>query len=93
MLDSRYNIMPQKKPMPAQAMSQKPVAAGSRPVAADVAAPQRVGMSKPAAMEAKPMSADVAKPQMPMQKKPMPALTPERKKMAMQDMVSKFGRA
>jgi hypothetical protein len=50
-------------------------------------------MSKPAAMEAKPMSADVAKPQMPMQKKPMPALTPERKKMAMQDMVSKFGRA
>ena len=81
MLDSRYNLQ-QKKPMVrAQSMDSS-------------ASPQRVGMSKPSPMaDAKPATAEVSRPAIAMQKKPMTAPTPDRKKMAMQGMISKYGKA
>lgn len=80
-LDSRYNIMEKKPPMSAKPMQ-------ARPMSAVPAKPQ---------MSAAPMAqkpGNLARPAMPVAKKAMPTSLPaDRKKMAMQNMVSKFGKA
>lgn len=97
-LDSQYNIVNKKRPemgRPSPA-ARSDMPSRSAPVASRTMPTRQVPdrAAQPMADRAARPGADLARPAMPAAKRPMARdLAPERKKMAMQNMISKYGKA